>query len=294
MGTQRIDLVLGAGGAFGWVFHTGVVRALTEELGIATDDVDLIIGTSAGAAIGAALRAGVAPSTIASSVVRPPTDDDRRAMLAEIRAARKTLVPFAPKLLHHAIVPSGHTFLGLAGLLPPGVFPTSWMATFPGMEGLDEWPKGLWIPAVDAANGEVVVFGRDRLDVDVHRAAEASSAIPGMFQPHEIDGIPYFDGGVVSPTHADLAVDNHPDLVVVSSPMTRPGRRFTSRHARVTLEAEVDRLRAAGIRVVVVEPDDRVGGLANGFPRRTGWRAGDIADGAGHLTRAALAGVASH
>lgn len=291
MDAQRIDLILGAGGAYGWVFHTGVLEGITEELGIGADEIDLIVGTSAGAAIGAAVRAGVDPETIAGSVARPPTEEDRRAMLAEIRAARKTLVPFAPKLVRHAVLPSGHTLLGLAGLLPPGVFPTSWMATFPGMDGHGSWPDGLWIPAVDARTGEVVVFGRDRTDIDVHRAAEASSAVPGMFQPHEIDGTPYFDGGVVSPTHAHLAAENDPDLVVIASPMTRPGRRFTSGHARSTLRGEVDQLREAGIRVVVVEPDEEIGALADGFPRRTGSNAPAIHDGARALTRAALAGV---
>lgn len=210
-------------------------------------------------------------------------------MLTEIRAARKTLVPFAPKLIRHAVVPSGHTLLGLAGLLPPGIFPTSWMATFPGMDGHAAWPDGLWIPAVSAADGEVVVFGRDRLDIDVHRAAEASSAVPGMFQPHDIDGTPYFDGGVVSPTHAHLAAEIEPDLVIVSSPMTRPGRRFTSRHARTTLAGEVGALRADGTHVVVIEPDDVVGAMADGFPRRTGNRAPDIVTGAQHLAETALA-----
>ena len=35
-------------------------------------------------------------------------------------------------------------------------------------------------------------------------AVEASSAIPGFFQPVLIDGVRYVDGGAHSPTNADL------------------------------------------------------------------------------------------
>ncbi|MCP3858676.1 MAG: hypothetical protein GY704_03400, partial [Phycisphaeraceae bacterium] len=203
------------------------------------NDTELIIGTSAGSAIGAAIRAGVEPQNLADAVARPPSENDRARMRSELRDARKSLAPFAPRLVQHALNQDRAGMLGVAGLLPAGIFPTAWLARFPGMENHSQWPDGLWIPAVSATTGDVVVFGRDRRDVDVHRAVQASSAVPGMFQPHVIDGTPHIDGGVVSPTHADLAAAIDPDLVIISSPMTRPGRRLTSGHARRRLAEEV-------------------------------------------------------
>ena len=51
-----------------------------------------------------------------------------------------------------------------------------------------------------------VVFGRDpKPEPDVGTAVEASSAIPGVFAPVEIDGQRYVDGGAHSPTNADVA-----------------------------------------------------------------------------------------
>jgi NTE family protein len=287
--TERIAVVLGAGGAYGWVFHAGVLHGIERALGTPANDAELIIGTSAGSAIGAAVRAGIEPQTLPKVVARPPSDDDRRRMRSELRTARKTLVPFAPRLVQHALSADRTGMLGVAGLLPPGIFPTAWLERFPGMEDHTRWPDGLWIPAVSAATGDVVVFGRDRLDIDVHRAAQASSAVPGMFQPHVIEGTAYIDGGVASPTHADLAAEIDPHLVIISSPMTRPGRRLTSGHARKRLAAEIASLEEAGALVVAVEPDAESGRLADGFPRSSGSNASQIFESASVLAAEAVA-----
>ena len=281
--TERIAIVLGAGGAYGWVFHAGVLHGIERTLNTPANDADLIIGTSAGSAIGAAVRAGIEPHDFAEAVARPPGEDDRRRMRSELRSARKTIVPFAPRLVQHARNGDRSGMLGVAGLLPPGIFPTAWLTRFPGMEDHAQWPEGLWIPAVSTATGDVVVFGRDRHDVDVHRAAQASSAVPGMFQPHVIDGTPYFDGGVASPTHADLAADIDPDLVIISSPMTRPGRRLTSGHARKRLAEETAALHETNAHVVAIEPDMETGSLADGFPRTNGANAHRIFESAADL-----------
>lgn len=288
---ERTALVLGAGGAYGWVFHAGVLRGIERALGAPVNTFELIIGTSAGAAVGAAARAGIDPQHVAEVVSRPPSEEDRKRMVAHLRGARKSLMPFAPHLAQPTGSTSRRGLVRLAGLLPPGVFPTSWLADFPGMDVHGSWPAGLWIPSVSASTGEVVVFGRDRLDVDVHRAVQASSAVPGMFQPHVIDDTAYFDGGAASPTHAELAMDIEPDLVVVSSPMTRPGRRLTSGHARKRLAEEVAQLERAGARVAVVEPDAATGALADGFPRRTGFNAPRIVDLAADAAERAVAAI---
>ena len=54
----RIGLVLGAGGVVGHAFHAGVLRALEEVAGVVPNDASLIVGTSAGAVMGAYLRTG--------------------------------------------------------------------------------------------------------------------------------------------------------------------------------------------------------------------------------------------
>ena len=79
---MSFGLVLGAGGATGWVFHTGVLRALREERGIDPADAAVIVGTSAGSAIAASIRAGLDVDEIFRAVTRPPSTEDQRLMRA--------------------------------------------------------------------------------------------------------------------------------------------------------------------------------------------------------------------
>jgi NTE family protein len=285
----RIGLVLGAGGATGWVFHTGVLRTLEAEHGIAATDADVIVGTSAGSAVAAAVRAGVGLDEVLAAVTTPPTPEQQAAMRSELRSARKTLRPLSPRLARHALPGGNGAAVAVAGLLPPGWFPTSWLASFPGMDRLEAWPEGLWIPAVRAADGEVVVFGRDRCDVPVHVAAEASSAVPGMFRPRRIDGVDYVDGGVVSPTHAGLLAGSDIDVAIVSSPMSKPSRRPFARLARRRLSEETAALERAGIATIVVHPSAAAVRDAKGFPRRNPGAARLILEHAAAATRAAFA-----
>jgi NTE family protein len=89
--------------------------------------------------------------------------------------------------------------------------------------------------------------------------------VPGWFAPITIDGRRYVDGGVLSPTSADLLAHERLDEVFVVSPMTSlhrtPARTFgtwleRSMRARMTrtLDREIAMLEALGRRVVRIEP----------------------------------------
>ena len=84
------------------------------------------------------------------------------------------------------------------------------------------WPTDpLWICAVRMDDACRVVFGRTGAPhTDVATAVGASSAIPGYFAPVTIHGRRYVDGGVHSPTNADVVRHEELDLVIVSSPMS--------------------------------------------------------------------------
>jgi NTE family protein len=281
-------LVLGAGGATAWVFHTGVLETLQDEIGLDPAAVDIIVGTSAGAAVAATLRSGLGVDEIFRAATRPPERHEQREMLSELRKARKTLRPLSIGLTRHVLPGGRGATLAVAGLLPPGLFPTSFLASFPGMDRFDRWPEGLWVPATRAADGELVVFGKDRTDLPVHAAVEASSAVPGMFRPRVIDGVTYIDGGVTSSTHADLLVDAEVDRVFISAPMSKPSRRLFASNARQRLVAEVAALREAGIETIVVQPSAAAAEAARGFPRRNPGAASDIVRHAVLATQLAL------
>jgi NTE family protein len=94
-------------------------------------------------------------------------------------------------------------------------------------------------------------------------AVAASCAIPGYFRPVTIDGEVYIDGGVHSPTNADVLLDvrSEIDLIIVSSPMSISGSslRFsidqpTRSWSRTLLNGESMRLRGRGLPVVAFQP----------------------------------------
>jgi NTE family protein len=101
---------------------------------------------------------------------------------------------------------------------------------------------------------------------DVGSAVAASCAVPAYFSAVEIDGTAYVDGGVHSPTNADLLTSHDLDLVVISSPMSMQPR--VVRRPRIDLplrllfhrylRAEVWALRRRGDAVVTIEPDAAV------------------------------------
>ena len=136
-----------------------------------------------------------------------------------------------------------------AAVLPEGQVPTADIAVpFDNLYG-DAWPRRTtWIVAVQLDTGRRVAFGRPGAPAATPaEAVRASCAIPAYFEPAEIGGQRYVDGGVHSTTNADLVADERPDLVLVSAPMSaaawrragRPGRRAMRQIARLSLAREV-------------------------------------------------------
>ena len=143
--SMTTTLVLGGGGVGGWIFHAGVLEGL-EELGFEQQSIDTIVGTSAGAAVGAVFRAGAEPQDIRDLIDRPPTADERAQMAEWIRDNPVRRRPLDLALAWRSFW-RADPGLVLAGLLPPGRFPTRPFARV--TEGLtsSSWPEGLWICA---------------------------------------------------------------------------------------------------------------------------------------------------
>jgi NTE family protein len=170
----------------------------------------------------------------------------------------------APELLKRAAhAPWMSPARAVASLLPEGRETTSGFgaAVRPLFHG--SWPdRALWIIAVRLDVGRRVVFGRDPLsEIEVGTAVEASCAVPGRFAPVTIDGHRYVDGGVHSPTHADLLCDSELDIAIVIAPLApRLGQheaRSASRRwalATLLLTREARRLARRGVTVYRWQP----------------------------------------
>ena len=66
---MRVGLVLGGGGVVGIAYHAASLAAIEHDLGWDPRSADVIVGTSAGALVGALLRRGVPASDLAGVTV---------------------------------------------------------------------------------------------------------------------------------------------------------------------------------------------------------------------------------
>ena len=284
---MKVGLVLGAGGAAGAAYHAGTLLALEHDLGWDPRTADIVVGTSAGSIIGTLLRAGFTTDDLAawgSMVDAMPAGQDGRAVLDAMEHAGLNLARWRPR----SPLPNLRLLLGatrrtipfhtaVMSLLPHGLLDAATpLRTLQTLLADASSLKSLWITAVRTADGRRIVFGKDAT-VPVGVAVAASCAIPGLFQPVEIGGDHYIDGGSYSPTNADVLVASGVDLAIVLSPMSgqlgalthRPSHLVRSRYAR-RLRLECRRLEAAGVPVHVFEPDVAMVGLlgVNGLDRR--------------------------
>ena len=266
---MRIGLALGAGGIRGWGFHLGVLAALDDETGWGGESAAIVVGTSAGAGVGSLLRAGLGPAELLRRLHEPTPAEVRRheqgpaaAPEADELASRRRLRPQAPGLVRRIQRP----LVAASGLLPEGRVPTTSMGAWSRFLHGTAWPtEPLWLTAVRLSDGHRVVFGRDN-DVawpDVATAVQASCAVPAVFAPVEHDGVRYVDGGVHSPTNADLLADPGLglDLVIVSSPMSASAAVRRLARQRVfhrMLDAEAEAIAATGTPVIRLEPGAEV------------------------------------
>ena len=273
--------MLGAGGSTGEAYHLGVLTALAAATGWDPRTAEVIVGTSAGSLVGSLMRAGLYPDDLAADVLGQPTSPDGRELLARAGprgrlAPRNQVGPFwsrrpaRPQLLWTA---ARRPLPPRPGLLAAALWPLGAVDPSPVADRIRRlhqvrWPaEQLEIVAVRLRDGARVAFGATGSpSVDVATAAAASCAIPGYLRPVDIGGEAYIDGGVHSPTNADLLAGRGLDLVIVSAPMGIGGAALRPPGARslhdLTLRAmwrwavldEARAVRRTGTEVIIAQP----------------------------------------
>lgn len=264
-------LAIGCGGTLGFAWTAVALRAVERELDWDARTADVLLGTSAGAEMAVLLGSGRATADIVSAL-GGETDDP---VLTEHLRHHPGHLPPLPRFAWPArgLVARGlrgevDVTAGLAGLLPAGRGDATWLRDLgERLATADGWVPhpATWLVAAVAATGDRVPFGAPGCPASsLSDALAASWAIPGWFPPVRTAGRACLDGGTVSSVSADLLVPLGLDEVVVVAPMTSaepaPARGLTRLERllrkRMTrgLDREIDVLRAAGTRVVRVEP----------------------------------------
>jgi NTE family protein len=272
--TSRIALVLGGGGLVGQAFHAGALAGLEHDLGWDPRDAELIVGTSAGALTGTLLRGGVPASDLAAWCTDAQLSAFSHGLIDPVGALaefpplswRSLLRPHVPDIasLGRAARNALRAPLSTAlALLPAGGPSVLDQLRFVERLQIPDWPeRDLWICTVRRRDGQRVVFGQPgAAHGSLPAALAASCSVPGYFAPVEIGTEEYVDGGVHSPTNADLVTDVVAvDFAIVVSPMSATGPVARNvggvlrRLCKLALRREVRALEARGIPVLVLEP----------------------------------------
>jgi predicted patatin/cPLA2 family phospholipase len=87
-------------------------------------------------------------------------------------------------------------------------------------EAMTKNPAELYIVAQEAVSGKTKYFTKDDIRRDDYRVLMASSCIPGVNRPYDIDGVKYYDGALGDPVPVQKAIDLGCDRVVVI--LTKP------------------------------------------------------------------------
>jgi NTE family protein len=274
---RRVGLVLGAGGVLGAAWMTGALPALQERLPCPLADVDLVVGTSAGSVLAAALRCG---ASIEEMIAHQR--GEAIGVLADAGVGDVTGGPWPPP---PALRVGSPRLLLTSLLMPhrvhPGVGASAWVLRGRGnhralhdmVHALHShacghaadndpaagWAGGgrTWIVAVDYDRGRRVFFGRPGAPrATLADAVVASCSIPGWYEPAVIGGRRYVDGGVRSPTSLRSLARAGVDEVFVLAPLASVVAGRLSPRALITMALlrEVRALRAAGIGVTVLTP----------------------------------------
>lgn len=272
-GCPRIGLALAGGGPLGAIYEIGALCALEEALfGIDFADCHGYIGVSAGGFIAAGLANGMSPRELCASFIENvgATDDIFKPSVlmrpawgefAKRLASLPGLVTSA--MLRYAFTRSSLSSAveGLGRALPTGLLSNRMIDAqlrkqfaAPGRTNdFRKLKRKLVLVATDLDSGESVPFGQPGLDhVPISTAVQASSALPGLFPPVEIDGHSYVDGALKKTLHASVLLDEGLDLLICLNPLVPFDATAATRHRVMASGAErIPRLVEGGLPVVL-------------------------------------------
>ncbi|HSV61365.1 MAG TPA: patatin-like phospholipase family protein [Variovorax sp.] len=239
----RIALALAGGGPLGAIYEIGALCALEETLqGLDFNALDHYVGVSAGSFIAAGLANGMTPRELCAAFIE---NDGHSVGADEIFDPAWLMVPAYGEFARRGIMFPGlaasalwRATLGrkpvmqslerLGPVLPTGIFSNEQvhrqlerLFSRPGRTNdFRQLRSRLTLVATDLDSGEAAPFGRPGWDhVPISRAVQASSALPGLFPPVEVDDRHFVDGALKKTLHASVALDDGVDLLLCLNPL---------------------------------------------------------------------------
>jgi predicted acylesterase/phospholipase RssA len=252
----KIGLACAGGVIEGAIYEIGALNALEEAIGgVHLHELDVYVGVSSGGLISALLANGVSARTLTQAVIsqaEPPLNLDPGVLFTPAFREYAGRLGRLPRTLLGTLgqYVSNPGDLSLAGLMvnlgaavPTGLFTNAPLQRFLARafstggrtNDFRRLDAALRIVAMHLDSAEVTCFGEaGRDDVPISKAIQASTALPGLYCPVEIDGRYYIDGVARRTVHASVALDAGVDLLFCINPIVP---------VNVQLEQKIDGLR---------------------------------------------------
>src|ERR1044072_3946626 len=239
---SKTALVLGGGGFTGGVYEIGALRALDLlTVNRTVNDFDVYVGTSTGAFVGGMMANGVRPEEMMQVLDRPPQASSPsfelgsllRPNLAGFARSAIALPARAAQLVGGMAATLGQVsamdlVLGVAEALPAGAYTGAGIERYVRMaledsdrsDDFRDLSAELYLTATDLDTCERVVFGVPGWDdIPISTAVRASTALPMVYTPVKVRDRELVDGGIVSTTNLDIAVNAGAKFIVVVNPL---------------------------------------------------------------------------
>ena len=254
---SKSALVLGGGGFTGGVYEIGALRALDLlSVNRTVNEFDVYVGTSAGSFVAAAVANGVTPEEMMRVIVQQvptPFPDARVSTLLRPNyrefITKGVQIPFRLTQLVRSLardlgqISAVDIAVGLAEALPSGLYAGDGIeryvrAVLSDPDRTDDFrllERELYLAATDLDTCERIVFGaEDWDDVPISRAVSASGALPMIYRPVKVKDRELIDGGILSTTNLDIAVEAGAKFIVVVNPLVPYVNDFEKRIPTIT------------------------------------------------------------
>jgi predicted acylesterase/phospholipase RssA len=239
--SSRVGLSLAGGGPAGPIYEIGAVRALDEALdGLDFNNLPIYVGVSAGAFITSTLVNGLTTAQLCRAIVKPEPGEHPfvpenflspafgHYARSGARLPRLVIEVIQDAIRHPTDLSFVDAVTRLSRALPVGIFDNepirSYLHTIfsrPGRtDDFRQLRRKLILVATDLDSGRAVRFGEPPFDhVPISTAVQASTALPGLYPPVEIDGRHSVDGVLLKTMPPSVALDEGADLVLCVNPI---------------------------------------------------------------------------
>ena len=229
-----VGLALGGGASKGFA-HIGVLKVLREN----NIPVHVVTGTSAGALVGSLYASGMQPARLQTEASLLEKGD-----IVDLTLSTRGFIR-GEKL-------------------------QNWVNDKVGNRTLEKLPIKFAAVATEFGTGKMVVFNRG----NTGQAVRASASIPNVFQPVEIGGKQYVDGGLSAPVPVSAAKRMGANFVIAVDISAKPARLDQSSGFFAYLDQSLNIMSISALNAelaqanVVIKPAVQQLGAVGGFDQK--------------------------